>query len=862
MVDGLSSDGRRYSMIQEEEAEESDVVDLSIDSEKYMVGFVIGNIVGIRHYDARIHLNKMEFVGLVREPLNTYDSNAVKVVNMYGFQIGYIERGIAAVIAPMIDSCYITVEAIIPKTPGSRNPYSIACQIYIFARMEAIGKVRMLINEGGLTLIQGDQSDDHLFGKSALIVAAEEKSMDKIFSLVGKVESKNVQVVEVEPSKDVIVTDLFLHQKEALGWLIGRENGNDLPPFWEKMEDCQFINALTNVATSSRPAQLRGGIFADEMGLGKTLTLLSLIATNMSTTAAASCLLEQPEEAADQRCSQRSKKRKNIASTSGSYEYPKAISATTLVVCPPSVFSTWITQLEQHTVPGSLKLYLYHGERTQKVSELLKYHIVLTTYSILSIEYTSEDSPISRIEWFRVILDEAHLIKNFGAQQTKACIALQSDRRWVVTGTPIQNNPFDLFSLMAFLKFEPFSIKKYWHSFVQRPLDQGNASGMLRLQKLIRIIALRRTKDSQAERKSLVRLPSKTIEICYVELSSEERERYEKFETDARSVVRNYINSDTIMYNYSTVLLIILRLRQMCNDIALCPADIRSMIPVDTFEDASDRPELLKKLLAMIEDGEDFDCAICFNPPEKTIITSCTHIFCKTCIMKAMKMSNTPRCPLCRRSIGKTDIFLAPLPPPVEEESKILFANNSFDINALSSKVFTLLKILMRVREQNPATKSVVFSQFGKMLVLLEDPLRAAGFVVAKFDGTMNVKRRSKVIKDFGSNAPRAPTILLASLRAAGVGINLTAASRVYFMDPWWNPSVEEQAMDRVHRIGQQNEVKVVRLIVKGSIEEKILELQEKKKQLSTKAFTGKRKNSVQEEKRTRIEDLRTIIGL
>lgn len=283
------------------------------------------------------------------------------------------------------------------------------------------------------------------------------------------------------------------------------------------------------------------------------------------------------------------------------------------------------------------------------------------------------------------------------------------------------------------------------------------------------------------------------------------------------------------------------------------------------MSDASNDPELLKKLVTLVQDGEDFDCPICLCQPERTIITSCTHIFCKNCIVKAMKQNPTPRCPLCRRSITKADIFLAPPPRLIEEEEDVqgnLLTTSSSNTTPLSSKVSTLLKLLMSVRAQNPTTKSVVFSQFGKMLLLLEDPLRAAGFAVARLDGTMSVKKRSKVIKEFGSNTLGAPTVLLASLRAAGVGVNLTAASRVYFVEPWWNPSVEEQAMDRVHRIGQQSEVKVVRLIVKGTIEEKILELQEKKKKLSTGAFAGKRKFSVKEEKRIRVEDLCTIIGL
>ena len=124
---------------------------------------------------------------------------------------------------------------------------------------------------------------------------------------------------------------------------------------------------------------------------------------------------------------------------------------------------------------------MYHGEWTRDKKELLKYDLVLTSYSILGTEF-EQDSPVNQIEWFRVILDEAHVIKNSTARQTKAVIALNAERRWVVTGTPIQNSSIDLYPLMAFLRFQPFSIKSYWQSLIQHPLENGNKTGLSLLQ--------------------------------------------------------------------------------------------------------------------------------------------------------------------------------------------------------------------------------------------------------------------------------------------------------------------------------------------------------------------------------------------
>ena len=144
-----------------------------------------------------------------------------------------------------------------------------------------------------------------------------------------------------------------------------------------------------------------------------------------------------------------------------------------------------------------------------------------------------------------------------------------------------------------------------------------------------------------------------------------------------------------------------------------------------------------------------------------------------------------------------------------------------------SSKITALLKLLSEARDLDPTAKSVVFSQFRKMLMLLEEPLKTAGFNVLRLDGSMNATKRAQVIKDFGVPAPHGPTVLLASLRASCRGVDLAAANRVYLLEPWWNPEVDEQAINRVHQIGQTKEVTVVRIVARNSIEERMLALQD-----------------------------------
>ncbi|XP_062111918.1 putative SWI/SNF-related matrix-associated actin-dependent regulator of chromatin subfamily A member 3-like 1 [Humulus lupulus] len=842
---------------------------LSSSSETYMLGFIISNIVGMKYYSGTI--NGREMVGLIREPLNPYDSNAIRVINTRMVQVGYIERGVAAVLAPLIDSNTIAVEGIVPKGQASAKRYRIPCQIHIFAKVEAFPTLKEAILRSGLQLIS---DNDVSFTLSEAMVVEEKKckkgmkSVDKIFKLVDKSLSKKGELQVLEPPKEAIKSELFLHQKEGLWWLAQRENSREFPPFWEEKNGC-YVNVLTNYETDSRPEPLRGGIFADDMGLGKTLTLLSLVAFDKYPSSSSRSLpfsigsgnedkldeiVEEGQEVSVSggnkgkrgRMSKKStgsKKKRKVGDASLIFDKSSGCK-TTLIVCPPSVFSTWITQLGDHTMPGSFKVYMYYGDRTDDAEELKKYDIVLTTYSTLATEHSWPNSPVKVVNWWRVILDEAHLIKNSNALQSQAVCDLKANRRWVVTGTPIQNDSFDLFSLMAFLRFEPFSVKSYWQSLVQRPLAQGNEKGLARLQVLMATISLRRTKHN-----GLIGLPTKTVEICYLELSTEEREVYDQMEKVAKNVLQGYIDAGGPMCNYTTVLSTILRLRQICTDLALCPSNIKSLTPSNNIEDVSNNPELLQKIVEVLQDGEDFDCPICINPPTDMVITRCGHIFCHACILKTLKHAKSS-CPLCRRPTTPSDLFSAP--PTSVDADNVSSSSRPF----MSSKVSALLKLLVASRDQNSATKSVVFSQFRKMLILLEKPLEEAGFKTLRLDGSMNAKRRAKVIEEFGNSEEDGPTILLASLKASGTGINLTAASRVYFLEPWWNPAVEDQAMDRVHRIGQKEDVKIVRLISRNSIEERVLELQERKRKLAKEAFGSKDRREIG------INDLRTLVSL
>ncbi|KVI03402.1 Helicase, superfamily 1/2, ATP-binding domain-containing protein [Cynara cardunculus var. scolymus] len=290
------------------------------------------------------------------------------VVNTRAIQVGHIEKKVASVLAPLIDSNLVHVEGIVPNTPKNSVRTS-----------------------------------------ESMVVKEKKKSdVDEVFKLVDENVSKSTVTGTMEPPKDVILPDLFLHQKEGLSWLHHRENSDELPPFWEERDD-GFINALTNYQTDKRPEPLRGGIFADDMGLGKTLTLLSLIALDkckISNDGTSELMGIEDDQSVVQigkksrtRTVNCSKKQKTDDTLLDERKKKERIGTKmTLIVCPPSVFSTWITQLTDHTKRGRLKAYMYYGERTQDVSELQNYDIILTTYSTLASELNNSNAPIKKID--------------------------------------------------------------------------------------------------------------------------------------------------------------------------------------------------------------------------------------------------------------------------------------------------------------------------------------------------------------------------------------------------------------------------------------------------------------------------------
>lgn len=385
-----------------------------------------------------------------------------------------------------------------------------------------------------------------------------------------------------------------------------------------------------------------------------------------------------------------------------------AFSGRTLVVSPTSVLFNWRAELAKFR-PG-LSVHTYHGaKRTLQPAD-----VTLTTYALLR----SDQPALSQQPWDIVVLDEAHAIKNPDSQVARAAYAIPARWRVSMSGTPIENRLDELWSQFHFTNPGFFGSRHDFLNEWEGRVGRGDDEASYALRTRIRPFMMRRKKQEVAPE-----LPPRTEMVQYIELSDDERARYDAVRAASQDELVSVYEKGGVM----AALEALLRLRQ-----AAC------------------HPALL---------------------------------------------------------------------PGVGADS--------------SSKVETLVEMLQTLVAEGH--KALVFSQWTSFLDLIEKPLRKGGLRFSRLDGTTT--DRERVVTTFSEE--KGPPILLLSLKAGGVGLNLVAADHVFLCDPWWNPAAEDQAADRAHRIGQDKPVTVVRLVSRGTVEEKVLELQARKRAIAAAALDG-----------------------
>ena len=522
--------------------------------------------------------------------------------------------------------------------------------------------------------------------------------------------------------------------------------------------------------------------------------------------------------------------------------------------------TTNIIQIARHVqADRPLRVLTYHGagRKQNKPEDFASYDVVITTYGTLSVDYlpgkakTSPPIPhkagLFSMNWRRVVLDEGHSIRNPSTKGALAASALLGRSRWVLTGTPIINSLKDLFSLVRFIGLSGgLERLEIFNTVLIRPLKAGFEDANLLLQALMGTLCLRRKKEMSFID---LRLPELTEYVNRIAFLPHEKEKYEALQAEAQGLLRTYQTRHNqgqtkAQETYRHLLEILLRLRQVCNHWKLCGERVTSLLSLLETQKVVDlTPENQRALQDMlqlsIESRED--CPVCLEDlyNHDPVITHCAHVFGADCIRRVIETQH--KCPMCRAELADETSLVK----PASDFGDAAAATQEEDIDpsVSSSKVDALLGVLKASRKKSapsadngtPPTKTIIYSQWTKFLDLIQTQLETHDFTYARIDGTMSAPRRDSALHALDTD-PNC-TVLLASLGVCAVGLNLVAANQVILADSWWAPAIEDQAVDRVHRLGQKRETTVWRLVMEGSIEERVLEVQAQKRKLMMSAF-------------------------
>ncbi|XP_022127021.2 transcription termination factor 2 isoform X1 [Pieris rapae] len=595
------------------------------------------------------------------------------------------------------------------------------------------------------------------------------------------------------PQPRLVATELMPHQLHALAWLLWRE----------KQRPC-------------------GGILADDMGLGKTISMISLMATDKET---------------------------NIDRDDDEEGRSNLVHGGTLVVCPASLMQQWAGEVQKHCTSNALLVCLHHGaKRATQAPRLAQYDLVLTTYNILQRE-SEKNGVLTRILWRRLILDEAHAVRNYKSLTSVAVSALKGKRRWALTGTPLHNKDLDLFALIKFLRCSPFDELHMWKKWI----DNKSMGGQERLTTIMRGVMLRRTKVQLQEKGQLKCLPKREAHSVEVTLTKDEMNVYQKVLVFSKTLFAQYLHQraekqedlrggfvptekDSAYHKMHKkmvalqgaapvksheILVLLLRLRQVCCHCGLIAVMLDSNDIENLHEDLGGQ-DLLAELnkLSLDEsrtgrkkidkDGSDGE----EETKESTTVAEA---------IRSVMSSNNP----------------------------------VFKLDRQSSKIKAVMECLNKNVLSKPGEKAVVVSQWTSVLGLVERELNAMNVQNVTLSGKVSVPKRPPLIDAL--NDPQSKVrVMLLSLCAGGVGLNLCGANHLLLLDPHWNPQLEEQAQDRIYRVGQKKDVHIYRFMCVETVEQSIRKLQEAKLKLAENVLTGARHNA----SKLTIEDLKELFNM
>lgn len=314
---------------------------------------------------------------------------------------------------------------------------------------------------------------------------------------------------------------------------------------------------------------------------------------------------------------------------------------------------------------------------------------------------------------------------------------------------------------------------------------------------------------------------------------------------------------------YSHLLEVLLRMRQCCNHWRMCGEErisslLAHLASEQKLELNDENKQKLQDLLQLAIEAQE-ECPVCYEVLHDPKITACGHPFGGSCIERVIETQH--KCPMCRAPLASSDDLVEPRPEtsvaPSTAEVKL-----NIDTDASSTKINALVDILQASQKRDATTKTIVFSQWTSCLDIIQRQLIASNITFCRLDGSMKALDRDASIDAI--NSDNGPAVMLASLSVCSVGLNLSKANQVVLMDSWWAPAIEDQAIDRVHRLGQTREVTVFRLVMKESIEERVLGIQEEKRKLMTQAFgevgKGKLARTSADRREASVRDIQNLL--